>query len=179
MALLFTLHHRNKENQPPPRLRDTSRNPYSKTYVKPIEKDPHSTAAPPASRSAIAPPVSRPARSSLKPVAKAPSASLIITIEEEEEEEETSPTIRRILEKTGCSSRQELLAMRAAQEKVNTSNGSKSINTNTNTNGSTNPSNKGSKSKAVPNGSKTTTNGSKATNGTKSTTNPKKKAKSK
>jgi len=51
-------------------------------------------------------------------------ASSLDTIEEEEE---TSPTIRRILEKTGCSSRQEFLAMKAqqARQQVNT-NGSKS-----------------------------------------------------
>jgi len=95
------------------------------------------------------------------------------------EEEETSPTIRRILEKTGCSSRQELLAMRAAQEQQ----GSKST---TNRNGSNSTTNR-NKSMAATNGAKAatngtkvskSTNGSKATNGSK-TTNPKKKARSK
>jgi len=60
-----------------------------------------------------------------------------------EEEEESSPIIRRILEKTGCSNRQEFLAMKAAQA---------------NTNGS----------KPAPNGSKNATNSVKtATNGAK------------
>jgi len=95
------------------------------------------------------------------------------------EEEETSPTIRRILEKTGCSSRQKLLAMRAAQEQQ----GSKST---TNRNGSNSTTNR-NKSMAATNGAKAatngtkvskSTNGSKATNGSK-TTNPKKKARSK
>ena len=92
-----------------------------------------------------------------------------------EEEEETSPTIRRILEKTGCSSRQELLARRAAQ-------------VNTNANGSKSATRNGSKP-AAPNVAKAAPNGSKvpAPNGSKSklatnrngSTNPKKKVKSK
>ena len=110
------------------------------------------------------------------------SRSSLATIEEEE----TSPTIRRILQATGCSSRQEFLAMKAAQasQQVN-ANGSTST-----TNPSKDPATNGSKSthrSKAPNRSKVS-NGSKAskdtkaltnTNGSKSTTNPKKKAKSK
>jgi len=118
---------------------------------------------------------------SMTSLSMASSASLVAI------EEDTSPTIRQILEETGCSSRQELLAVRAEQEA--NPNGSKS----TNTNGR----------KAAPKGPKSTTNGAKATatsgykvpatNGTKSTngskfktatnrngsTNPKKNPKSK
>jgi len=96
------------------------------------------------------------------------------------EEEETSPTIRRILEKTGCSSRQELLAKRAAEE-ANTNglkvapNGWKAA---TATNGA--KSSATNRSKSTTNVAKVSksSNGSKATNGS-TTTNPKKKARSK
>ena len=89
------------------------------------------------------------------------NASSLSTVEEEE----TSPTIRRILEKTGCSSRQELLAMRAAQEQQVNTNRNRSKST-TNRNGSKAAMN------GAPNVAKTATKGAKATN-------PKKKAKSK
>ena len=166
MVLLFTLHHRNKENEPssligtstapPRRRRSTELNPYVTRKKVPT-------------KSSIAFSMSQAPPSSMD------SSSSLATIEEEE----TSPTIRRILEKTGCSSRQEFLAMRAAQEantngigqKDLTRNGSKS---NTNRNGS---------KKAATNRSKTAPNGPNATNGApnvaKTATNPKKKAKSK
>jgi len=179
MTLLLFVRHRNKENESSSlngaayqshRRRSTALNPYVTRKKVPT-------------KSAIA--FSQ--DSSQDPSSMASSAALAII-----EEEETSPTIRRILEATGCSSRQELLAMRAAQ-----------ANQQGNTNGSTNPSKstarasnrptatakrsksingttKGSKS---TNGSKAAlnvaTNGTKAPNGSKATTNPKKKAKSK
>ena len=161
----------NKENEPsslnstaPPtrRLRDTSKNPYSKDYCKPLQKEQ-------ASRSSS---TSRPPTAFDKDATKhmVNSSASLATIEEEEE---TSPIIRRILQQTGCSSRQELLAMRAAQQKNTMANGSKSAAT--------------IEAKAPSNVSKSTTksrNGSKAApnvakNVAKSTTNPKKKAKSK
>jgi len=157
--------HSNKENDgtaPPRRRRSTAGNPYVTRKKVPTA---FSTT-----------------------LSQAPLLSLA-TIEEEEE---TSPIIRQILQQTGCSNRQELLAKRAAQE-ANTNrsksapnglkaatNGSKS----TNSNVSANPN--GSKAKAAPNGSmnpaKTATNAakvSKSSNGRKATTNPKMKAKSK
>jgi len=168
------LHHSHKENEPtalngaaPPtrRLRDTSKNPYSKSYCKPLQKQQD------LSLSSRAPTSSKASTS----MASNPSLSTI------EEEEETSPIIRQILEQTGCSSRQEFLAKRAAQEQ-------QQVNTNCymNRNGSNSTTNR-NKSKAATNGAKAatngtkvskSTNGSKATNGNK-TTNPKKKARSK
>ena len=96
------------------------------------------------------------------------------------EEEGTSPTIRRILEATGCSSRQELLAMRAAQasQQVNT-NGSKSAATNGAKPNGAKPAAMNRAKSAATNRSTSATNGNKAINGSKATTNPKKKAKSK
>jgi len=158
--------HRNKENEPttlngtvaPPtrRLRDTSKNPYSKDYCKP--------------RSSIATTASRP--STAKATTSKASSATLATVEEEE----TSPTIRRILEKTGCSSRQELLAMHAAQEANTNANRAKpaainrakssATNRSKSTNGPNNATN------GAPNVSKTATKGAKATN-------PKKKSKSK
>ena len=182
------LHHSHKENEPtalngtaPPtrRLRDTSKNPYSKSYCKPLQKQQD------LSLSSRAPTSSKASTS----MASNPSLSTI------EEEEETSPIIRQILEQTGCSSRQEFLAKRAAQEQqqVNTNcstnrNGTKSA---TNRNGSKSAMNRNG-SKSAPNGKKAAPNvatngamnGAKAMNGTKApngskTTNPKEKAKSK
>jgi len=105
-------------------------------------------------------------------------------------EEETSPTIRRILEATGCSTRQELLAKRAAQVNTNGSkdalkaapNGAKSSATNGSkaatsrtTNQTNAATNGGSKS---TNKSTTAMSSAKATNrSTRSNTNPKKKSK--
>jgi len=166
MALLFTLHHRNKENAPPCRLRDTSKNPDSKSYCKPHPSNSNLKQAPRSSVTSTKAPVSH---LSTKATTSNASNTSLATVEEE-----TSPTIRRILEATGCSSRQELLAMRAAQaiQQVNT-NGSTST---------TNP----NKSKAASNQSKAATNGAKkgakngaksVANGSKSTMNPKKKAK--
>jgi len=181
MTLLFTLHHRNKENEPSSlngnaplrRLRDTSKNPYSKSYFKPPPSISNLKQAP---RSTITKaPVSRPSTAKAT-TSKASNASLASI------EEETSPTIRRILEATGCSSRQELLVMRAAQEQQ--------VNTNSNRNGSKSTTNRNGSKKAATNQSKTAPNGTKnATNGApnvaKTTkngakaTNPKKKSKSK
>jgi len=189
MALLLNFYHSEKENEPGAaftsrRRRSQVMNPYSQPLpFNQIERNARSIHLKQAPRSTKAPA----SCSSAKPTT---SSSSLATIEEEE----TSPTIRRILEKTGCSSRQELLAMRAAQE----------ANTNTNTNGS--KSNKNG-SKDAPIGSKTATSGadsaatnmskdttrnrdkstngnkatnrSKAANGSKALTNPKKKAKSK
>jgi len=185
MTLLFTLHYSNKENEPtslngtvPPtthRLKDTSKNPYSKSYCKPRSSsamDPHSCPS-----SLKAPSNLKLSRTSTTDAITkhGSNSSSLATIEEEEE---TSPIIRRILEQTGCASRQELLAKRAAQE-ANT-NGSKST-----TSESTMSKANASKAKANPNGSKTITNASKSmnasksTNGSKSMTNSKKKAKGK
>jgi len=113
----------------------------------------------PSSSSLSRAPTSSKASSSM---ASNPSLSTI-----EEEEEETSPTIRRILQKTGYSSRQELLALRAAQEQQ----ASKStMNWNRAKSSPTNP------SKSATNGSKSTNASKSSTNGSKST-NPKKKSK--
>jgi len=161
--------HRNKENEtttlngtvapPTRRLRDTSNNPYSKSYRKPLQTDPST----------------RPSNSNLKQAprssgTKAPVSRSNPSLSTIEEEEETSPTIRRILAATGCSSRQELLAKRAAQE-ANTK-GSKSAAAN-GVKSAMNQSNA-----ATTNRADATTSRSKSTNGSK-TTNPKKKAKSK
>jgi len=180
MALLLTLHHRNKENQrsvangnalsPPCRHRSTAANPYKTRKKVPTPFAVNEAAT-----------KSRPF-TTVKPT----SLSTI------EEEEETSPIIKRILEKTGCSSRQELLAMRAAQE-ANTKRSNTKRSKSTTSVAASMTLNAMNRSKSTTNGSKAATNGSnaanatngaKATNGSKSTTNrngsnPKKKAKSK
>ena len=98
-------------------------------------------------------------------------------------QEESSLIVRGILEKTGCSSRQEFLANRAAEEAQQANmngNSEKSNAPSTATNGSTNTATNCSKSTAKD-GSKSTTNRAKAksTNGANSkvSTNPKKKSK--
>jgi len=187
MALLFTLHHRNKENEPsslngtapPRRLRDTSKNPYSKSYCKPLQRHPPSNSnLKQAARSSVS-------RSSTKATTSKASHTSLAAIEEE-----TSPTIRRILEKTGCSSRQELLVMRAAQDNTNKSKSAPNrpdAAPNGARNGSKTTTSEATTSEATTNGCKAATNGAKATsrNGSKSTNgkstnaNSKKKAKSK
>jgi len=178
MTLLFALHHRNKENEPsslngtaPPRRRRTAVNPYS----QPLPFNHNERMALKSSRSSTVGSQDNPAsRASTKATASKASNATLATIEEE-----TSPTIRRILEATGCSNRQELLAMRAAQEQQG--------NANSNRNGSKTAAT--NRSKTAPNGPKNATNGAlnvamtatkgaKSTNGSK-TTNPKKKSKSK
>jgi len=167
MNYLPTSLHRNKENEPsslngtapPRRCRRTAVNPYETRKKVPT---------PFALNEAMNSQPTNPSFTGRSLTAKATTSlhgsnasSSLSTIEEED-----SPIIKRILEKTGCSSRQELLAKRSAQ--VNT-NGSKVA------------------PKAAPNGSKNATNPStaanatnraKSTNGSKAT-NPKKKAKSK
>jgi len=167
IPLDFSLLHSNKENEasslngtaPPTRhLRDTSKNPYSKNYCKPRSSSAGSQDILPSRTSIKA--------ATTKHGSKVSSLSTI--------EEETSPTIRQILEATGCSSRQEFLAMKAAQANTN---GSKPTNMNA--------------LKAAPNVPKVAPNGAKkgakngAKNGAKSSskgsksTNPKNKSKSK
>jgi len=171
---------RNKENEPTTlngtiapttrRLRDTSKNPYSKSYCKPLQKDPPLSAPP--------------SRSSTNVTTKASTLQI----------NEDSPTIKRILAASGCASVAELLA----RDQHNATSGSKAA-TNAATRASaTNVSKSSSatnRSKSTTNGAKVSksTNGSKTTNGSKSTngaksnangskstsTNPKKKAKSK
>ena len=176
MALLFTLHHRNKENEPsslngtapPRRLRDTSKNPYSKSYCKPLQRHPPSNSnLKQAARSSVS-------RSSTKATTSKSSNASLATIEEE-----TSPTIRRILEATGCSSRQELLALRAAQGQQVNMNGSRNPNASKSTNGpktsnGVNSSISTNGSKAAPNVAK---NVAKSTLKRSASTNPKKKSK--
>jgi len=168
MVLLFTLHHRNKENEPPQKVVE---NPYV-TRKKVPAKSLMATSKALTSSSSQAPPLSKAlplSKATINSTSMASSSSLA-TIEEE-----PSPTIKRILEQTGCANRQELLA-RAAQAQVNTNrsqsdatNGSKAA---TATKGATN----GSKSMST-NGSKSKSDGSKSTNGSKAMMNPKKKAK--
>ena len=179
MALLFTLYHSIKANQSsslnrnalPRRAsrRSNTANPYDKRI-------PFSQVPAPASHA------------STRSDSTHPSARALASIEAE-----PSLIVRGILQKTGCSSRQELMAKRAAQAQKANTNGFKSS-----TNGSMPPAPNGAmvaknRSKATAtNGSKSTdtnrsnstTNRSNSTtnrsNGTKATnrsTNPKKKTK--
>jgi len=170
MTLLFALRHRNKENEPP---RKVIENPYVTRKKVPAKSSMATSKAPllsssqdPLLSSSKAPPSSKALPlSNATTSASIASSSSLATIEEE-----TSPAIRRILEATGCSSGQELLAMRAAQARQQV-----------NANGSTSAANP-NRSKAAMNGDKASksSNGSKATNGSKTATaNPKKKARSK
>jgi len=169
MMLLFTLHHSNKENEPTPLLdhnRKSCVNPYVTRKKVPTRHSLAFSQAP--SSSSRGPTLSKASTS----MASNPSLSTI-------EEDETSPAIRRILEKTRCSSRQELLAMRAAQEQQVNTNGSRNPNASKSMNGSktlngVNSSISTNGSKAAPNVAK---NGAKSAS--KGSTNPKKKAKSK
>ena len=171
MTLLLMLH-RNKENEPsslngnaPPRRarRSNTANPYEKRI--PFSQVPVPVPASHASEST---------RSSTRALASI--------------EAEPSPIIRGILQKTGCSSRQELMAKRAAEEaqQANTNmsstgtNGAKKATktaTNVSTKSSSNTATNGSKIIAT-NACKSSTNRAKAksTNGSKSM-NPKKKSK--
>jgi len=180
MTLLIS-HHRNKENQPsvangtahPRRHQNTAMNPYSQPL--PFNQNERK-----ARRSISAMTVkltNPPPRPSNAKTATTMHGSSLDTIEEEEE---TSPTIRRILAATGCSSRQEFLSKRAAQAQVNTNelkaarNGSKAATAMNGAATNTNVATNGAKNRAK------TTNATRAnsTNGSK-TTNPKKKARSK
>jgi len=108
------------------------------------------------------------------PPRTATKAATLSTIEEEE----NSPIIKRILAASGCSNRQEFLAMRAAQQA--NANGSKSSATNGTKPAAMNRSKTApiNQSKFATNGSKSTNASKSSTNGSKSTsTNPKKKAK--
>ena len=156
--------HRNKENEPsslngnaPPRRarRSNAANPYEKRI--PFSQVPAPSSLDGSKHPATA---SRPANGTSNPSSS--HASI---------QEETSPIIRGILEKTGCSSRKELQEWREAQQANSNAPSS------TAKNGSTNTATNGSKSTAK-NGSKSSTNRAKAksTNGSKST-NPKKKSK--
>ena len=178
MALLFTLHHSNKENEhsslngtASSRRRRTAVNPYS----QPLPFNHNERMALKSSRSStVGSQDNTASRASTKATASKASNDTLATIEEE-----TSPTIRRILEATGCSSRQELLALRAAQgQQVNT-NGSRNPNASKSTNGpktsnGVNSSISTNGSKAAPNVAK---NVAKSTLKRSASTNPKKKSK--
>ena len=194
-TLLFYLH-RNKENvgtAPCRRRQSTAMNPYSQPlpFNQNERKALSAKKTLPCLSSSIAPPASRTSTAKAITNGSKSSNTSLATIEEE-----TSPTIRRILEATGCSSRQELLAKRAAEEKEANANGSKSTNANgsksTNTNGSeaapNQPKAAPNRPKAAPNGATNRAESSNnkvkkgakpSKNGSKATTNPKKKAKGK
>jgi len=89
MTRLFTLQYSNKENEPQ-KHRKVTENPYVTR-----KKVPTATATQ-ASNSKQAPSSATTKRKSSSTIATTQSLDTI------EEEEETSPTIRRILEKTGC-----------------------------------------------------------------------------
>jgi len=134
---------------PTRRLRDTSKNPYSKSYCKPLQEDPPSS-APPASRSSI--------------IATTKASTLQIN--------EDSPTIKQILAATGHASVEEFLASRDTNSsKAPVPNGAKfvSISNGTESVSAMN----GTKVAATTKGSKSANslNGSKASNGTKAATN--------
>jgi len=173
MALLFALHHRNKENEPsslngtapPRRRRSTLMNPYS----QPLQFNQNE----------------RNARRSITVKATSLSTNTSQIIKD-------SPAIKRILKATECSSVEELLArdqQKSQAKATNASTGASKVATSTNR----------SKTKTAPNEPKAapdevtkpvntatnvakvskSTNGNKATSGSKAMTNPKKKAKSK
>jgi len=168
MALLFTLYHSNKENDPGAayqshRQRSTALNPYVTRKIVPTKSS-----------------IAFSQESSQDPSSKPTSTAQI---------NEDSPTIKRILAASGCASVAELLAR--DQQKANATSGAKAPATNRSR--STTSTNR---YKSTTNGSRAATNGSnasnatnvaKARNGSKSTTsrdgskstNPKKKAKSK
>jgi len=170
MTLLFTFYHsNNKENDGAAyqscRRRSTINNPYSQPLpFNQNERNARRNSVKTVTTIKLTNPstTARPSTANAVTTNHGSHASSLDTIEEEE----TSPTIRRILEKTGCSSRQEFLAMKAQQAR-------KQVNAN------------GSKSttvlKTAPNRPKSAGKVSNAkTATTKSTsTNPKKKAKSK
>jgi len=175
MTLSFTLHDSNKENQPSTALsqrhcRVTVENPHVTMKKVLTAKAPfcNSKDSQESAISHVKPTVKATSSTAtqVKHGSKHSSSASLATIEEEE----TSPTVRWILAASGCSNRQDCLAMKAAQ---------------TNMNGSTSTMNPSKAS--APNGPKTaatngaqsvSTNGTKATNGSKSM-NPKKKVKSK
>lgn len=112
MTLLFTLHHRNKENVPsslngttaPPTrcLRDTTNNPYSKNYCKPLQKQLDSRLA------STAGPKTTSVLATMTLTAKPTSSATAVASAHINED---SPTIKRILAATGYVSVGEFLAL--------------------------------------------------------------------
>ena len=188
MALLFTLHHRNKENEPsslngtaPPRPpRSSIMNLYSQ--LLPFNQNERKACSIPSNQisNLNTAPSSRP--STVKAATKASAASQI---------NEDSPIIKQISQASGYASVEEFLASRDTNlSKATAPNRSESAATNgskSDPNAATNlpkGATNGDGTKAATNGSKSTRNGAKngsklVAKGSKATTNPKKKAKSK
>ena len=136
MVLLFTFHNSNKENDPGTvshRQRSTV-NPYSKHIPFTQVPAPHRTSTRP-----LASASNRTSTGTTK------SSASLATIDKE-----PSLIVRGILQKTGCSSRQELMAKRAAEAEANTNKSTTGTNV----------------SKTAPNGAMAAKNRSKATNAT-------------